>query len=287
MWRTIFRQVVGIAVTLFIGGLFAATLVRYAPGFESDEQQMDSRLSKESIQTLREARASERNILKFYAGFLSSAARGDLGTSRTLNRPVRDLVRERTPVTMKLIATGLLAGWALGLILAITVAMARFWPYDVFTTALSGLFLCIPSAVLALVFVFAHAPGALAIGLIVFAHVFRYWRNLLDRSYAMPHILMARAKGLGPIRILLFHVLPVSSSQLLAVAGISVSIALGAAIPVEALCGIPGIGQLAWQAALGRDLSLLVTLTFIVTVVTLLANTTSDLLGRSFRAQEA
>jgi peptide/nickel transport system permease protein len=138
-----------------------------------------------------------------------------------------------------------------------------------------------------LVFVFANAPGSLAIGLIVFAHVFRYWRNLLDKSYAMPHIMMARAKGLGPIRILLFHVLPVSGAQLLAVAGISVSVALGAAIPVEALCGIPGIGQLAWQAALGRDLSLLVTLTFIVTTITLLANTTSDLLGRSFRAQEA
>jgi peptide/nickel transport system permease protein len=287
MLRVILRQILRILVTLFIGGLFAATLIRYAPGFDSDEQQMDSRLSNESIQALREARAGERNILKFYAAFLSSAARGDLGLSRSLNRPVKDLVRERTPVTIKLIGTGLLAGWALGLVLAISAAMARVAAYDVFTTALSGLFLCIPSAVLALLFVFANAPGALAIGLVVFAHVFRYWRNLLDKSYAMPHIMMARAKGLGPVRVLLFHVLPVSGGQLLAVAGISVSVALGAAIPVEALCGIPGIGQLAWQAALGRDLSLLVTLTFIVTIITLLANTTSDLLGRSFRAQEA
>src|SRR4051794_48725 len=287
MLRGILRQLIRILATLFIGGLFAATLIRYAPGFESDEQQMDSRLSNESIQALRQARAGERNILKFYAGFLTSAARGDLGTSRTLNRPVRELVGERTPVTMKLIATGLVAGWALGLFLAISAAMVRLASYDILTTALSGLFLCIPSAVLALLFVFANAPGALAIGLIVFAHVFRYWRNLLDKSYALPHIMMARAKGLGPIRILFFHVLPVSGAQLLAVAGISVSVALGAAIPVEALCGIPGIGQLAWQAALGRDLSLLVTLTFIVTIITLLANTTSDLLGRTFRAQEA
>src|SRR5437879_5696151 len=98
MLRTIVRQVVRIALTLFIGGLFAATLVRYAPGFESDEQQMDSRLSNESIQSLREARAGDRNILRFYAGFLISAVRGNLGISRTLNRPVRELVRERTPV---------------------------------------------------------------------------------------------------------------------------------------------------------------------------------------------
>lgn len=286
MLRVILRQIVRIAVTMFIGGLFAATLIRYAPGFDSDEQSMDTRLSNESIQALREARAGERNVFKFYLNFLSAAVRGDLGVSRSLNRPVKELVQERTPVTMKLMGMGLLAGWSLGLVLAITAAMLRLTAYDVFTTALSGLFLCIPSAVLALVFVFANAPGALAIGLIVFAHVFRYWRNLLDKSYAMPHIVTARAKGVGPIRVLLFHVLPVSGAQLLAVAGVSVSVALGATIPVEALCGIPGIGQLAWQAALGRDLSLLVTLTFIVTLITLLANTTSDVLGRSFRAQE-
>jgi peptide/nickel transport system permease protein len=287
MLRVIFRQFVRIAVTLFIGGLFAATLVRYAPGFDSDEQELDSRLSNESVQALRQARTGERNVFKFYVTFLGSALRGDLGISRTLNRPVVDLVRERTPVTLKLISMGLLVGWTLGLVLALTASMAQLAACDVFTTALSGLFLCIPSAVLALAFVFASAPGALAIGLIVFSHVFRYWRNLLERSYAMPHILTARAKGLSPLRVLLFHVLPVSGGQLLAVAGISVSVALGAAIPVEALCGIPGIGQLAWQAALGRDLSLSVTLTFLVTVITLLANTTSDLLGRSFRTQEA
>ncbi len=287
MLRIILRQVIRIALTLFIGGLFAATLVRYAPGFDSDEASMDTRLSNESIQAMREARAGERNVFRFYANFLTAAVHGDLGVSRSLNRPVKELVRERTPVTMRLMGAGLLAGWALALILALSAAMARIAAYDVFTTALSGLFLCIPSAVLALVFVFANAPGALAIALIVFAHVFRYWRNLLDKSYAMPHILMARAKGLGPMRVLLFHVLPVSGAQLLAVAGVSVSVALGATIPVEALCGIPGIGQLAWQAALGRDLSLLVTLTFIVTMVTLLANATSDALGSRFRAQEA
>ena len=64
-------------------------------------------------------------------------------------------------------------------------------------------------------------------------------------------------------------------------------LALGAAIPVEALCSIPGIGQLAWQAAMGRDLSLLVTVTLLVTAITLMANTTSDLLGQALKPQSA
>ena len=68
--------------------------------------------------------------------------------------------------------------------------------------------------------------------------------------------------------------------QLLALAGVSVSLAFGAAIPVEVLCGLPGIGQLAWQAALARDLQLLISLTMIITVITLVANSASGLLNK-------
>ena len=64
----------------------------------------------------------------------------------------------------------------------------------------------------------------------------------------------------------------------MALAGITVSIAIGASIPVESLCGLPGIGQLAWQAALSRDLPLLVNLTVVVTLVTLLANSVADVM---------
>jgi peptide/nickel transport system permease protein len=74
---------------------------------------------------------------------------------------------------------------------------------------------------------------------------------------------------------------------MIALAGITVSIALGAAIPVEALCGLPGIGQLAWQAALSRDLPLLVNLTVLVTLVTLLANSGADVMIYMLRPREA
>jgi ABC-type dipeptide/oligopeptide/nickel transport system permease component len=55
---------------------------------------------------------------------------------------------------------------------------------------------------------------------------------------------------------------------------------------VEALCGLAGVGQLAWQAALGRDLPLLVNITVLVTLVTLLANCSADLIGGMLRGQE-
>ena len=77
-----------------------------------------------------------------------------------------------------------------------------------------------------------------------------------------------------------------AAPQLLAVAGVSVSVALGAAIPVEALCGLAGVGQLAWQAALARDLPLLMNITLLVTLVTLLAHSGADVIGHMLRSQE-
>ena len=59
------------------------------------------------------------------------------------------------------------------------------------------------------------------------------------------------------------------------------SIGFGAAIPIEALCDSPGLGQLAWQAALSRDLPLIVNVTLIVCLVMLAANSFADLAGRA------
>jgi peptide/nickel transport system permease protein len=125
------------------------------------------------------------------------------------------------------------------------------------------------------------------LGLIIFPKVFRYSRNLLGRSSALPHVLTARAKGLGNIRVLVWHILPTAGPQLLALLGVTVSFAFTAAIPMEALCDMPGIGQLAWKAALGRDVTLLVNLTMIVTLVTLMANSASEMMGKTFAASQA
>jgi peptide/nickel transport system permease protein len=285
-WR-IARHGVAIVAIVLLGGLLSAALVRLAPGFDVDEEQLDPHLNAESVRALRETRLQERNVFAFYIHSLQRAVHGDLGTSLSLGQPVTTLLRERAPLTLKLVTIGLLFSWAVAMAMALSAAWLRVSAYDALTTFVSGTFLCIPAAALALLSVLWNVPGSLAIGLIVFPRVYRYARNLLAGAYSLPHIVTARAKGLGELRILFWHVVPVVGAQLLAVAGISVSIAVGAAIPVEALCGLPGVGQLAWQAALARDLPLLMNITILVTLVTLLANSGADVIGRMLRGQEA
>jgi peptide/nickel transport system permease protein len=158
--------------------------------------------------------------------------------------------------------------------------MFRWRVVDLLANLLASVLLCIPAAALALLFVIAQAPGRLALGLILFPKIFSYARNLLAKSASLPHVLTARAKGLGDIRVMLWHILPPAGPQLLALAGVSVSLAFAASIPVEVLCDLPGIGQLAWKAALGRDLVLLVNLTMIVTLITLISNSAAELAAR-------
>jgi peptide/nickel transport system permease protein len=285
--QKIVRHGLTLAATVLLGGFLSATLVRLAPGFDVDERQLDPRLNSQSIRALQESRLEQRNIFRFYFHFLQRAARGDLGTSISLGQPVSALLRERSPLTLRLVAIGLLLSWTAAMALALSAAWLRVSAYDALTTVISGIFLCVPAAVLALLSVLWNLPGSLAIGLIVFPRVYRYARNLLAKAYSLPHIVTARAKGLSESRILFWHVIPAAGPQLLAVAGVSVSLAVGAAIPVEALCGLAGIGQLAWQAALARDLPLLVNITVLVTLVILLANSAADLIGHMLRGQQA
>lgn len=281
------RHLISIAGIVLLGGLLSATLVRLAPGFDTDERQLDPTLNADSVRALRESRADEHDVLRFYARYLRRALHGDLGTSHALGQPVQSLLRDRWPVTLRVAGVGLLLAWLAATTLAFSACLWRWPAYELFGTTVSGAFLCIPAAVLALLSVILNAPGYLAIAFIVFPKIYRYARNLLAKAYELPHITAARARGLGEIRILFWHVLPVAGPQMVALAGITVSIALGASIPVEALCGLPGIGQLAWQAALARDLPLLVNVTVLVTLVTLLANSGADVMIHMLRSREA
>jgi ABC-type dipeptide/oligopeptide/nickel transport system permease component len=277
---SLFKCATKTVIIVFISGFMGATLVRFAPGYGVTEQELDSRLNGDSLQALRASHAPPRDLVRFYLQFGGKLLHGDLGFSTAMREPVSQLIAERFPETMKSVGFGVALGWAAGLSLAILSVTARSASVDFGTSLVATIALCTPAAVLALLCVIAQAPGRLVIAAIIYPKVFQYARNLLLRSAALPHVLAANARGLRASRIFLWHILPVAAPQLLAVAGVTVSMAFTAAIPVEALCDMPGIGQLAWKAALARDLELLVMLTMIVTTVTLLANSGAELLGK-------
>ena len=270
-------------ICLGIGGaLFSATLVRFAPGYGVQERELDPRWSPQSVEALRQKEVFREGLVSFYFHYLSALAHGDLGQSDSLKRPVRDLLRQRLPVTAESIVRGLGVAWLAAGVLASIGLASRGWVYEASGAAFSSFLLSLPSAVVAMLAVQLRTPVFWAIGVVVFPRLYRYIRSLLMRSYDQPHVLAARARGLRSGAIFWRHVLPLAAPPLLALLGVSFAIAFGAAIPIEALCDSPGLGQLAWQAALSRDLPLIVNVTLIVCLVMLAANWFADLAGRVF-----
>lgn len=274
--RMLLRQARRILLTALVGGLLGATLVRLGPGFGVDEREFDARLNAQSQQAIRAERARDNNVALFYGRYLSGLVQGDLGFSRSLNRPVSELLKERLPLTLGSLAYGVVGGMSIGLVLALASVWWHAPGSDLVPAVLSGLSLALPAALIALVFLWMGAGGRWAIALVVFPHVYRYAKNLLVAAYHAPHVLAAEAKGLSPARVLFAHVFTPAAPQLAALAGISVSLAFGASIPIEVICDTPGVGQLAWKAALDRDLPLLVNITVLVTLMTLVVNACAD-----------
>ena len=81
----------------------------------------------------------------------------------------------------------------------------------------------------------------------------RVLRSDLITTLQQHYILMAKAKGLPPWRILLLHALRPSAFTMLTVMGLQVGRLLGEAVIVETLFALPGMGRLLVTAIYARD----------------------------------
>jgi len=263
---------------LMAGGLLAATLIRMAPGFGMDERMLDARLNGSSRTAIERQLSEGSDIVAYYGRYLQRLWRGDLGNSISLGRPVRELLSERCGVSLRSGLAGMGLAWAAALLAVAMLELARARTCEAVASLAAGALLCVPAAVVALGCVYLGGTPSLAVAAILFSRIFRYLRNIVRAACQAPHVLAAKALGIRRFRLLTFHVMAPVLPEMLALAGVSVSMAVGALIPVEALCGSPGIGQLVWQAALARDLPVLVNVTLIITGLTAAANLMADTL---------
>lgn len=270
-------RLVHLIVIVLLGGFAAAALVRYSPGFDTLPEDLDPSISPQALAALHAKYQDDNPLPVFYMRYLAGTLRGGFGVSTSLNQPVADLLRRRAPVTVKLVAFGTIGGLLLGAFLAWLAVWTRRVMLEAAAFSVSGLLIAVPPAVLGLVFFFNEAPLAIAVALALFPRLFGTLRTLLDDLYGSPALLAARARGIRPADIALRYVIAPSLPQLAALVGIALVLAFGSAIPIEAVCGVPGIGALALQAALGRDMPLLCALALIITFFVTAVHTAAHL----------
>ena len=261
------------AALVLLSSILSVCLIRFAPGYGIEEEWLDARRD-----------ASRRVTSEAFPVLLGRTLRGyftgDWGSSRLFQRPVTSLIAERWAPTAAGVAGGLALAWALALPLALAAARGRRLWFDAGTLAAAGLAQCLPAALIGLALLACGARGAFvlaaAVALVLAPRVYRLAHAILVEAAARDCVRAARVRGVGPWRALFSHALPVAWAPLAALAGVSVGQALGAAVPLEMVLDVPGLGQLAWQAALGRDLQLLVCLCALIGLVVIAANAIAE-----------
>ena len=251
-----------VTALILLAALGSTLLLRLSPGYFVEEREMDAahaQSARTEVQSLRAEQDSVPHLLRLQLG---AWVRGDLGRSRHYGLPVSELLRARAGTTARLLSRGLFSGWLCALALALPLSSRRTARGEVVIAGTTSAFLAIPVGVLATVSLLLNQGGpVLVLTLLVAVRDFKLLYRLLRSGWAAPHLLHARAGGLTFARTLRAHLLPVLGAELLAIAMMSLIIALSALVPVEVIFDVPGLGQLAWSAATNRDLPVLVAVT--------------------------
>ena len=270
------RQLPRVAILTILSGLLCALMMHFAPGAQVDDRELNWHLNQQSLAAIRAEKAAEDNLGRALAQYAGRLLHGDLGYSQSKNAPIGELIRENAPATAHELLLGLAGSWLVGLGFAIPFGTSTAYKvFDGTAALVCGLLLSLPTALLAYLCLssssLAGAGVELVFVLALSPRIFRVVKNLLKGAYGASPVHMCRALGMSEFRILVRQVLPSAGPSLLALAAASVAMALGVAIPIESICDVAGLGRLAWQAALSRDLFLLVNLTMLIALTTTLA----------------
>jgi peptide/nickel transport system permease protein len=106
----------------------------------------------------------------------------------------------------------------------------------------------------------------------------RYTRGTLIEVRGQPYLLVARAKGIGSLRLLLRHHLRNGLVPVVALLGLSLPALFSGAVFVEGVFAWPGIGQLLIQAVQARDYPVVMAATTVSAVLVVLGSVAAELL---------
>lgn len=257
-------------------------LVRYAPGYLTDEREMEAPYAQAARAELSVEAMQSRSLGQMVSSEIESLAHGGGGISRQYGVPVSQLILPRLAVSGLLLLRSLLLAWIFAVCGALAAGAGSY--RSLACRAPATLLLAIPTAALAtLCLISDHGGPVLVMALLLAARDFKFLERTLRKTWLEPHLLHARAQGVSTTRLLWFHVLPDIAPRLAALVPLSLVTALSALVPVEVIFNAQGLGQLAWNAAMNRDLPVLLAATM---VMALAVSLSGSLPGHQDRAAD-
>jgi len=270
------------------------SLLQLVPGDPAVTLAGDS-ATPQRIAEIREIYGLDRPFLVQYGTWLVHAAEGDLSKSLLSGEPVRELIVDRLPNTLLIVAGALLISLLVGIPLGMAAGVRPGSRLDGFLNMIASLGVAVPSFWLGMLLVslfalslhWLPATGAVSIGddpigalrhavlpsLALsaggIATIAQQLRSAISEVLASQYVRTLRAKGLSSAAIIWKHGLKNVSVPLLTVIGLLINRLLGATVVIEAVFAIPGTGSLVVSAAIGKDFPVVqgVVLTMVILVI--------------------
>ncbi len=234
----------------------------------------------------------------------------DLGQSAIYNKPVSHMILERLPATLLLMISAMSLAFTCGTILGILSAQkVNRWP-DTLISILGLIFYSTPSFWLALMGIvffsiylnwlppsgFGSIEQSLTgfsaildiawylilptitLALVYLAIYLRIMRASLLEVSTLDFVKTAKAKGLSSRKILVNHVLRNAMLPMITLIGLQAGTMLGGSVVIETIFAIPGLGRLAYDSVVQRDLNTLLGVVFISAILVIFINFIVDML---------
>lgn len=295
MKRTFAQRLVQAIIVLTGVVLLTFVMLRIVPG-NPVETMMGEHADSAVIERMTAEMGLDQPLIQQFFRYISSAVRGDFGTSYSLGKPVSELMGNAFVNTLTLALFAALFAWIVGIGCGILSAVKKNrLPDRLFMGAtLLGISLPVFMAAMLLQYVFAYrlhwlpVSGteswkgfilpAVALGWNSAGQVAQMTRTSLLEALQEDYIDTARAKGRGQLGVLVLHALRNAMLPVMTMMTIQLSSLLSGAVITESVFSINGVGRLMVQAISGRDIPLLQATSLLATGVVILGSLLADCL---------
>jgi peptide/nickel transport system permease protein len=307
MGRYILRRLL-IAIPILIAiTLIVFSLQQLSPGDPLNAYlPPDFPVSEETKEAMRRQLGLDKPFFTRYGYWLKETLQGNLGTSIRTHESVVDAIKDRVGATLILMVTAITIGTALGVIFGVVAAVRQYSILDGILTVFAFLGISTPvylTGLLAL-YIFAlrlgwfpaggySTPGqpfsisdrlehlilpASIIAVNYIAQTMRYTRSAMLEVLGQDYVRTARAKGLNERVVVARHAFRNALLPIVTLIGASVPALIGGAVFIESIFGWPGVGRLLLSGVEARDYPVIIGVTFVLAIVTLLANLATDVI---------
>ncbi len=280
-------------------------------GMQGELKQGD--IAKEIIEQEKELFGLNDPIPVGYIKWLGKFIILDLGTSRVDGRAVSERLADALPITLSLNLVSIFIVYIISIPMGILSAVKKDTLFDRGSSLILFILYSLPTFWIGLLLLMIFSSGEylnlFPLGGIIsdwaedfgfidralnvawhlvlpvvtltygaFAFLSRYTRANMLEVINQQYIMTARAKGLSDKKVIFIHAFRNSLVPLVTLMATMLPALLGGSVIVESIFSIPGMGMLAFQSILSRDIPVIMAITAISALLTLIGILLADLM---------